>query len=940
MPAALDYFRYWGKARPDTPAGAQWHPLPYHCMDVAAVGVEYLRRSPSVRRYLVERLGLVDEALLEQWLAFWLALHDLGKFSEAFQGQKQELFRQLRGRAPQAAKTYRLRHDTLGFLFWKEVVLDKLLEQEWFGPESGELHHGLDCWARAVMGHHGQPPVASSDDWGSHFDRNEDRRAAMSFVDWVRERFLSAELVSAVRQWDAERFLSASRDLSWWIAGVAVLADWLGSNTEYFRYEIEHLPLETYWDRARRIAVQALDHAGVLPVEPSRGLGFAELFPSIAAPSPLQHWAATCPLAQGPQIYLLEDVTGAGKTEAAITLAYRLMDAGEADGFFIGLPTMATANAMYGRVAGVYRCLFAHDASLALAHGQRNLVEAFAATVLPRGIDEKDAQQQDDTATARCTAWLADHNKRALLASAGVGTIDQALLAVLHSRHQSLRLLGLFRKVLVVDEVHACDSYMQRVLETLLEFHGRAGGSVILLSATLPRQMKQSLLAAFARGRKRRAPQCESPAYPLATSWRDTEPGQLSEQSIATRDAVRRSLAVKLESNESVIVAAIQAALDQGQCVCWMRNTVADALAARALFEGRVPAERITLFHARFALQDRLRIERIVLALFGPRSTPERRSGRLVIATQVAEQSLDADWDFLVSDLAPIDRLIQRAGRLRRHLRDVRGRRISTSGSVDGRGEPCLWVYAPEWQDEPKADWFKAAFPKAAAVYQHHGQLWLTAQALRAGRIAMPEDARPLIESVFGQDTVIPAGLNRSAQTAEADDYASISVAQQNTLTLNLGYERGGIDWWSEAQTPSRLGEATTSVLLARWEGGRLGPWAQGDFAPRHAWAYSSVRVAERLIARTVEPTDTVRKAALDALLQSLPNQGRWSVILVLEETSEGWVGEGWSKPGGGAEQRLRWLYDRRIGLLQVKAPGVVPPGAIPVITGNVQTPT
>jgi CRISPR-associated endonuclease/helicase Cas3 len=265
-------------------------------------------------------------------------------------------------------------------------------------------------------------------------------------------------------------------------------------------------------------------------------------------------------------------------------------------------------------------------------------------------------------------------------------------------------------------------------------------------------------------------------------------------------------------------------ALADGKCVCWMRNTVADTLAAHARFKDRLPADKLTLFHARFALEDRLRTERKVLALFGNRSTPMRRSGRLVIATQVAEQSLDADWDFVVSDLAPIDRLIQRAGRLQRHPRDERGRRLPDPAARDRRGAPCLWVFGPAWVDDPPARWFKAAFPRASGVYPHHGQLWLTAKALRGGRIAMPDDARQLIESVFGEDAAIPEGLQSNANAAEGRGYADASVAQQNTVKLATGYVRGGIDWWSEAKTPSRLGEASMNVLLARWEGDHLRP--------------------------------------------------------------------------------------------------------------------
>jgi CRISPR-associated endonuclease/helicase Cas3 len=136
---------------------------------------------------------------------------------------------------------------------------------------------------------------------------------------------------------------------------------------------------------------------------------------------------------------------------------------------------------MYGRISEVYQQLFAGDASLVLSHGQSRLVEEFATSILPAIDPEADGRQLDETAGARCAVWLAEHGKRSLLSPAGVGTIDQTLLAVLTSKHQCLRLLGLFRKVLVVDEVHACDAYMQRVLETVLTFHACAGGSAILL---------------------------------------------------------------------------------------------------------------------------------------------------------------------------------------------------------------------------------------------------------------------------------------------------------------------------------------------------------------------------------------------------------------------------------------------------------------------------
>ncbi|WP_158213287.1 CRISPR-associated helicase Cas3' [Pigmentiphaga sp. NML080357] len=611
----------------------------------------------------------------------------------------------------------------------------------------------------------------------------------------------------------------------------------------------------------------------------------------------------------------MEDVTGAGKTEAAMMLTHRLMSAGVADGFFIGLPTMATANAMYGRLSHFYARLFDGLASLVLANGQRELVEAFAASVLRSGPVEHDLAQRDETASARCTAWLADHNKRVLLAPAGVGTIDQALMAVLQGKHQSLRLLGLFRKVLIVDEVHACDAYMQGVLEHLLRAHASAGGSAILLSATLPERMKRALLAAFAEGCRQQPPTLPADmAYPLITSWNADRAQHVETYRVGTRADVSRTVKIRYVADLDEVVAGIRRALDGGRCVCWVRNTIADAMTAYALFAHELDAERLMLFHARFTLRDRLDMEARILDHFGAHSTSAQRRGRLVIATQVAEQSLDADWDWMISDLAPIDRLIQRAGRLQRHRRDALGNRLANPADPDGREQPCLWVLGPAWTDAPRATWFKDACPKSSKVYRHHGQLWLTARFIKEGQLHMPADARRLIEGVFTEDVDLPAGLQPVANHVIGEESSEASHAYRNAIKLDVGYVWRGEQWWSDAQTPTRLGEASASVVLCRWDGERLLPWAT-HAQPRHAWAYSTVRVPERLIAEVVPPSDPQRLRAWEEAKLTLPDQGKWSVLLPLEKTGRDWIGVAMGRASSGELVSRQWVYDARFGL-------------------------
>src|SRR5262249_9039299 len=152
---------------------------------------------------------------------------------------------------------------------------------------------------------------------------------------------------------------------------------------------------------------------------------------------------------------IIEDVTGSGKSEAALIFAARLLSGGRADGLYFALPTMATANAMYDRLAASYRRLFADGStpSLVLAHGKRRLHNGFADSILES--EERQPQPYDEDAVAACAMWIADDRRKAFLAHVGIGTVDQALLGVLPSRHQSLRLWGLSDRVLVIDEAHA-----------------------------------------------------------------------------------------------------------------------------------------------------------------------------------------------------------------------------------------------------------------------------------------------------------------------------------------------------------------------------------------------------------------------------------------------------------------------------------------------------
>ena len=561
-------------------------------------------------------------------------------------------------------------------------------------------------------------------------------------------------------------------------------------------------------------------------------------------PSPMQRWAQAVELSDAPTLFVIEDETGSGKTEAAVMLAHRLMAAGRAQGIYVALPTMATADAMFERLAAVYRKLFGdQQPSIALAHGARDMHKGFREAVLRGGRPERAYSSHADepsetTASSACAAWLADDRRRSLLADVGVGTVDQALLAVLPSRHQSLRLLGLVRKVLILDEVHAYDAYMQREIEALLEFHAGLGGSAILLSATLPKTVRQRLGAAFAKGSRDLALPIEQlgDAYPLATVHVGATS---SEEAVQGRADRARRLPVRFLPGPQEAFDEVANAASKGQAVLYIRNSVDDVLDAHDALQAR--GLKVDMFHARFVLGDRLKIEQRVARMFGKGSTPEQRRGKVLVASQVVEQSLDLDFDAMVTDLAPIDLLIQRAGRLWRHKR--RGR----------QGSPELLVVSPPATCNAPEDWFSKPFPRARFVYDAHAHLWLTTKALeRAGAIDSPAGLRSLIEDVYGDgaETGVPRQLQDSFLRAEGRASAERGMAHIQALAIQSGYIRDGGAWDKDVRTATRLADDPHVTLrLARVRAGRIEPYAQGAAHEEwRAWRLSEVSVAKRRI--------------------------------------------------------------------------------------------
>jgi len=898
--------QYWGKAGEES----EPHPLVYHQLDVAAIGLNLLEAMPKLHQRLADLSGL-DLELIRHWIGFFLAIHDLGKFSSAFQQLRKDLSPGRNGQF-----FYTIRHDTLGHLAWRELFADddQLIERLAVWPDDDDPIELIDSWVQCVTGHHGQPPSLQTAPLSDHFSPN-DQEAMRIWVEMAAELFLLETPAEIGRSLDDLELRMA--DLSWYLAGLCTLSDWLGSNRDHFPYCTQDLTAKTYLrQHAIPNARRAVASSGLLPADTADFTGPTSLFAFLEEPTPLQSACLKLPIGHGAQLHILEDVTGAGKTEAAIILLARIMAANQAQGAYIALPTMATANAMYSRTASVYRKLYDQcnpSPSLVLAHGGRHLDPKFQDSLIHPGQLPGEGQYDlgEFDAEARCNAWLADNNKKALLAHIGVGTIDQALLAVLQSRHQSLRLLGLVNKVLIVDEVHASDEYMHTLLCQLLTLHARSGGSAILLSATLPASMRNDLIAAFGGIDHAGYTPPEHLDYPLLTSFSPSEAPNF--RSVATRESVRRRLKVQLLHDEDQTQDWILEQADQGRCVAWIRNTVNDAIRAWQRLSAKLGDDRVTLFHARFAMGDRLDIEREVLSTFGSDSTADTRGGRVVVATQVIEQSLDLDFDEMVSDLAPVDLLIQRAGRLKRHVRDRSGN-CRGNGESDQRGTACLHVLSPRPDEDTDERWIRRLLPGTGTVYPDHGRLWLTARELSArDGIGIPEDLRELIESVYGESAVdrIPTELAPSNARAEGKALSDRSVAQLNSIKLATGYTCQDGQWADESKTPTRLGDPSATIRLARWQDAAITPWCNQE---SNAWPLSELKIAARLFSEPVLENPDLQQA-VDELRATWPKAIRHVQVLPFSKTEGRWLATAHDARG----QVVRFEYSPAFGLQILK---------------------
>jgi CRISPR-associated endonuclease/helicase Cas3 len=663
---------FWGKLQGQAEGGGpcEWHPLIDHCADVAAV-TETLLDLPLWRDRLSRLAGGDLDAVMRARLGVLAALHDVGKFNIGFQAKGRPDLGPTAGHVTEAVAA--LGHPPIAVLGeieqWGDWAVDLLI---------------------AAICHHGRPirVEAAAASWQRSWWAP---RAGLDPTDGIRRLF------ARCRGWFPAAFEPArgpgvAPEFTHAFAGLVMLADWIASDDELFPFATDGMC--DRMPQAREFAAKSARSLSLfIPQDhrrDSKGRGpFARIAPAGLDARPAQRAMLDLPLDRHGSITVLEAETGSGKTEAALSRFVVLFEAGLVDGLYFALPTRTAATQLYRRVCKAVGQAFDVPPPVVLAvPGYLDVDGQQGRRLAPFEV------QWPDHDRLRYRGWAAENSKRYLAASIAVGTIDQVLLSTLMVGHAHLRATALLRQLLVVDEVHASDVYMGRLLRHVLARHLAAGGHALLLSATLGGEARRRLLHPGDAEVETSLDDASATPYPSLTTRAD---GMM--QAGIDNGAPEREVHVVVErwmDDVQTVSGVAWAAARAGAKVLVVRNTVADCLdTQRALETVAGPDDDRLLFscegapaphHARFAREDREALDCALEARFG-KERPD--GGGIVVATHTVQQSLDIDADVLFTDLCPIDVLLQRIGRVHRHER----------GRPKGFGRPRAVVLVPAERD-------------------------------------------------------------------------------------------------------------------------------------------------------------------------------------------------------------------------------------------------
>lgn len=693
------------------------HLLEYHLIDVASTCACYLSQDTYVSRELSLLLGC-DEENCKKLVCFLCSIHDIGKTCNVFQNQSETLTK--------------YRHDLGGYHILTSSSIFKKLSNLIISTDGRMERDVARTLLRSSAMHHGSPKGwdNSKDDYLSLFLDDSCKKLATVIIQ---------RMVGNYGNFQPLIVTSSTRDgiiqASNLIAGIISNCDWIASGM--FEHLSDRISLGNYRNVLEKYADKLFSHdfLKLAPITPG-DYAFEDMFGYV--PSPIQTVLSKHePI--GPEMCVVEDATGAGKTEAALSLAIKYIQKGICDGITFALPTRSTSNLMYRRMRSYANSIFDEPVNISLLHASS---EDF---LLSEGL-------------IKDSSWTSGKNK-SLFANLSVCTIDQVLGAIMPIRYQTMKLLSLVRHVLIIDEVHSYDAYTFGLVCNLLRYCKKYNVPVILLSATIPSAMKSKMFENY-------CVRVESPSmeYPLATFCGNTVeeiPCESSSRSI-------RVISLRYVSDSAQIMDEMVSLANSGMRACWIRNTVDDAIASyKNIPDGDFDK---LILHSRFITKHRTEIEQRLFEYCGK---GKKRKGLIVISTQVIEQSLDIEFERVYSDLAPIDSLIQRMGRDQRFGDSP----ISCEFVING----------PPMNGSISEDWYRSYFDNAAYVYKNHYVLFRTAELMQRSSIDIPSDYRDMIEYAYAEPPTDSPFLSNYNNFMEAASGSGIR-SQRQVLDPAEGY--------------------------------------------------------------------------------------------------------------------------------------------------------
>lgn len=819
---------FWGKVAKKDEQIVAWHPLIDHCADVAACAAALLQRTLLRRR--LARVGTLEDLSSGQIsrLCVLVALHDVGKFNLGFQ-------RKGNPRIPLEPKGH-VREvlsllDAVGSQAHGQLC--DALDAEGIDDWAMDKQAGIEPLLLASICHHGRPiPPAQAGAFHASL-----WRPALGLDPFKGIAELRASALSWFPEARDAAPLPGSPAFQHAFCGLVMLADWLGSDTRFFPYSESRVTnrfsssFDSACEALRQMGLNTSDARASLEDPASalaRVLGDKE-------PRPLQRETLTVPCDSAGSLSILEAETGSGKTEAAFARYLSLFKQGLVDGLYFALPTRSAATQIYKRLCeAVVRAFPDPQSQPPVVLAVPGYLDADGkAGIRLAGFEV--LWNDDPDRRFRYRGWAAEHPKRYLVGAVSVGTIDQVLLSALGVEHAHLRSTALLRQLLVIDEVHASDAYMTRILEEVLAHHIGAGGHALLMSATLGSALRERLLGA--------------PPLPLAEAIQIRYPllthapaGDHASHKPIDGGGRVKNVSVEcvplLEDPEAIASHALAAAA-QGAAVLVLRNTVSACVATqRALLRQARERDLLDLcfacagvpapHHARFSTPDRTALDQAIEERLGKsRPSPAHARGCVAVTTQTVQQSLDLDADLLMSDLCPMDVLLQRIGRLHRHVRS----------RPPGFEKAQVMVLVPATRALHQAAPLKPnGEPRGpcglGSVYADLRVLEATWQALEQHDILnIPDMNRALVESTTHPQALgatlsaLGPRAERHVQWLQASYFADRLVAKRNILDWRQPF--GECSFLSDElgeRITTRLGEQDRRV---RFEVPPMGPFGQ-----------------------------------------------------------------------------------------------------------------